>query len=177
MRCVVLLVGGLILAASASAHAEEAILGQMYGNGVHAYFAQDYLKAHQDLTAAIDGHTQDPRCYYFRGLAYLKLGRPQDAELDFQQGAKLETSDLNRSYNVARALERVQGVDRWAVEQHRVEARMAVVQKSENDRKTRYDDTRKQEQTFLKTQAAGATGRPPEPAADQGKPGDAFNLG
>ena len=128
-RTVFFLVAGWVLLSSAPLLAQqEAILGQIYGNGVHAYFAQDYLKAHQLLTSAIDGRTQDPRCYYFRGLTLLKMGRPQDAEIDFQQGAKLEKSvDAPRPYNVARSLERVQGSDRSTLEQYRMEARMACL--------------------------------------------------
>ena len=84
-RSVFFLVAGWVLVSSAPLVAQDAVLGQIYGNGVHAYFAQDYVKAHQFFTSAIDGHTQDPRCFYFRGLTLLKLGRPQDAEIDFQQ--------------------------------------------------------------------------------------------
>ena len=62
----------------------------------------------------------------------LKLGRRQDADLDFQQGARLESSsDRARAYNVARSLERVQGSDRSRLEQCRMQARVTVLQKSE----------------------------------------------
>ena len=106
-RSVVLLIAGWFAMGCASLAAQEAVLGQIYGNGVHAYFAQDYLRANQLFTSAIDGHSQDPRCFYFRGLTLLKLGRPQDAEIDFQHGAKLESSiDPTRAFNVARSLER-----------------------------------------------------------------------
>ena len=133
-RSVFFLVGGWVLMSSAPLAAQDAVLVQIYGNGVHAYFAQDYLKAHQLFTSAIDGHTQDPRCFYFRGLAYLKLGRPQDAEIDFQHGAKLESAaDSIRAYNVARSLERVQGGERSTLEQYRMEARVAVLKKKEDE--------------------------------------------
>ena len=112
-RSLFFLVAGWVLVSSAPLLAQDAVLGQIYGNGVHAYFAQDYLRSYQFFTSAIDGHSQDPRCFYFRGLALVKLGRPQDAEIDFQHGAKLESStDPTRAYNVARSLERVQGSDR-----------------------------------------------------------------
>jgi hypothetical protein len=122
----------------------------MYGNGVHAYFSQDYVKAHQFLTTAIEAHTQDPRCYYFRGLVDNKLGRPQDAELDFKEGAKLENNvDLARSYGVARSLERIQGPERAALEQFRLEARAAILKKSEEQDRVRYERTRKETDQFL----------------------------
>ena len=76
-RSLFFLVAGLVLVSSVPLMAQDAVLGQIYGNGVHAYFGQDYLKAHQLFTSAIEGHSQDPRCFYFRGLTLLKLGRPQ----------------------------------------------------------------------------------------------------
>ena len=48
-RSVFFLVAGWVLVSSAPLTAQDAVLGQIYGNGVHAYFAQDYLKAHQQL--------------------------------------------------------------------------------------------------------------------------------
>ncbi|MGO9109501.1 MAG: hypothetical protein ACLP9L_09725, partial [Thermoguttaceae bacterium] len=103
-RSVFFLVAGWVLVSSAPLVAQDAVLGQIYGNGVHAYFGQDYVRAYQLFTSAIDGHSQDPRCFYFRGLTLLKLGRPQDAEIEFQHGAKLESSgDSIRAYNVARS--------------------------------------------------------------------------
>ena len=57
----------------------------------------------------VEGGSKDPRVFYFRGLTYLKLGRPQDAAMDFRKGAELESKDINRFYNVGKALERVQG--------------------------------------------------------------------
>ena len=84
---------GLVLFCTMPLAAQDAVLGQLYGNGVHAYFGQDYIRAHELFTQAIDGHTQDPRAYYFRGLTMLKLGRPQEADNDFKAGAKLESRD------------------------------------------------------------------------------------
>ena len=148
---------------SAPLAAQDAVLGQIYGNGVHAYFAQDYLKAHQLFTSAIDGHSQDPRCFYFRGLALLKLGRPQDAEIDFQHGAKLESSvDPTRAYNVARSLERVQGSDRSTLEQYRLEARMTVLKKTEDERRVRYQESAKEQRDFLQKQSEAAPAKPVE---------------
>lgn len=149
-RSLFFLVTGWVLVSTVPLAAQDdALLGQIYGNGVHAYFAQDYVKAYDDFKSAIDGNTKDPRCFYFRGLTLLKLGRPQDAEIDFQRGAKLESSaDLARSYNVARSLERVQGSDRSTLEQHRMQARMAVLKKAEEERTTRYDAGQKEQCAF-----------------------------
>ncbi|KKK57894.1 hypothetical protein LCGC14_3049890, partial [marine sediment metagenome] len=138
-RGLFLLVGALVVSSAVSARAENAILGQMYGSGVHAYFSQDYVKSHEYLTLAIDGGTKDPRSYYFRGLVYLKLGREEEATADFTKGAKLESRDINRSYNVGKSLERVQGKPRLGLEQHRVEARLAALKRSDEIRQQRYE--------------------------------------
>jgi hypothetical protein len=144
--------------------AQDALLGQIYGNGVHAYFAQDYVKAHELLSSAIDAHAQDPRCYYFRGLALLKLGRPEEAESDFERGAKLESSiDPVRAYDVARALERVQGNDRTTLEKYRMGARMSVLKRAEEENRMRYTASLKEQREFLQRQAG------PAPAVE--KPG------
>ncbi len=43
-RTFILLVGGLALLWAASAQAQEAVLEQLYGKGVHAYFSGDYAR-------------------------------------------------------------------------------------------------------------------------------------
>ena len=181
----VLLLGGLLAVCAVPSWAQDAILGQMYGNGVHAYFSGDYVRAHQLLTAAIEAGSHDARCYYFRGLSYLRLGRPQEAEGDFQQGAKLESSDLNKTYSVAKSLERIQGAPRSGLERYRIEARMAVLQKSEETRKARYEEISREERRGVDSQvvkpAAPEAAAAPEakgadnpfavPAAPGDKPG------
>ena len=145
--------------------AQDGVLSQLYGNGVHAYFAGDYAKAHELLSSAISSGSRDPRCYYFRGLSYWKLGRPQEAAADFQQGAKYESGDLNRTYSVARSLERVQGAARMAVEQYRIQARAAALEQAERFRKARYEEINRQERRTVESQAGkgGTEGvAPPE---------------
>jgi hypothetical protein len=170
-RSVFFLVAGWALASCVPLVAQDAVLGQIYGNGVHAYFGQDYLRAHQLFTSAIDGHSQDPRCFYFRGLTLLRLGRPQDAEIDFQRGAKLESSsDSARAYNVARSLERVQGPDRSVLEQYRMEARMAVLKKAEDEHRLRYQEGLKEQREFLQRQSEAGPARTVESPAESIKP-------
>ncbi len=161
-RRIVLLVGGLASLCASSLFAQDAVLGQKYGLGVHAYFAGEYPKATAELTAAIDGGSKDPRAFYFRGLAYLKLGREPEANADFQKGADLESRDVNKFYNVSKSLERVQGSARAALETFRVNARMAALEQAEKMRKARYEAIRRDEERVLREQAAIPT--PPEPA-------------
>ena len=156
LRILVLLAGALVAFSAVSAHAQEAVLGQLYGNGVHAYFAGDFAKAYDQLTAAVTAGSRDPRVYYFRGLAYLKLGRQPEATQDFQTGAALESKDLNRSFNVARALERIQGPSRQQLETYRVDARLAALEEADRIRKTRFEAIQREEDRVLRTQAAQA---------------------
>lgn len=139
-----------------SAHAQEVVLGQLYGNGVHAYFAGDFVRAHDQLSAAVAGGSRDPRVYYFRGLAYLKLGRGPEATQDFQKGAELESKDTNRSFNVARSLERVQGAARRQLETYRVVARLAALEEANKIRKARFEAIQREEERVLRNQAAQA---------------------
>jgi len=165
LRNIVLLAGALASSCAGSLFAQDAVLQQKYGRGVHAYFAGDAVAAYEQLTSAIQGGSKDPRAYYFRGLAYLKLGRPQEAAVDFQKGAELESSDVNKFYNVAKSLERVQGAPRVTLEHYRIEARMAALEYAERLRKARYEAIRRDEQRVLREQAIIATPAPSEAAA------------
>ena len=164
-RSLTLLVGGLAALWAASLHAQDAILGQLYGRGVHTFFSRDYAKAHQYLTKAIDGGSKDPRTHYFRGMAYLKLGRQEEAEMDFQKGAELESGDLDRFYNVAKSLERLQGRPRLLLEDYRIEARVAARQRAEQIHRARYEEIRRQEDSIVPGPGAAVSQPPPDGAA------------
>jgi tetratricopeptide (TPR) repeat protein len=153
-RIFVLLVGGLASLWAASTQAQQVVLEQLYGKGVQEYYSSDYVKAYEWLTTAIGAGSRDPRAFYFRGLAYLKLGRTPDAEVDFRKGAELESKDLNKYYNVGRAIERIQGQDRQLLESYRVQARMAAFAESEKIRKARYEALKREEARVLQQQAA-----------------------
>jgi len=118
---------GLILLGfgTTSVKAQETLLGELYGRGVHAYFAGEYVQAYDQLTTAIKQGSKDPRCYYFRGLVYMKLGRPEQAKQDFTKGASLEIHN-EQIHHVGRALERVQGVAREQLERVRQQTRIAA---------------------------------------------------
>jgi hypothetical protein len=160
LRFLVLFVGAFVALGTGSSPAQEAVLGQLYGNGVHAYFAGDFVNAYDQLTAAATAGSRDPRVYYFRGLAYLKLGREPEATQDFKKGAELESKDLNRSFNVARSLERVQGTARQQLETYRVDARLSALAEADKVRKTRFEAIRREEERVLRTQAAHAPAEP-----------------
>lgn len=94
-----------------------------YGNGVHYYFSGDYQKAVDSLSLAIDQDSADPRAYYYRGLANERLGNA--AESDFKTGARMEVVRGGRLSIVNDALERVQGISRVSIEDHRRTALLA----------------------------------------------------
>jgi tetratricopeptide (TPR) repeat protein len=145
--------GGLLVLCTASVCAQEPILDEMYGSGVHAYFSQDYQQAYDHLTSAVDAGSRDPRCYYFRGLCFLALGREDEANMDFEQAAGLEAKDVSRFYNVGRALERVQGYTRLKVEKYRAEARLEAMKRAKEIQRQRYGELREAEGRVLERQA------------------------
>lgn len=118
------------LLTTAAVAREDAILAVAYGNGVHAFYAGDYQRSYEELSTAIDGGTQDPRAFYFRGLAALRLGRLDEADADFALGANAEAAGRG-NWAVGRSLERIQGEPRLLLEKHRVRARMARLQQRE----------------------------------------------
>ena len=56
---------------------QDELLADLYGRGVHAYFEGELNTAHKFFSDDIEQKTQDPRCYYFSGATYTRLGRPQ----------------------------------------------------------------------------------------------------
>ncbi|MCS7304084.1 MAG: hypothetical protein NZ602_03115 [Thermoguttaceae bacterium] len=161
-RLAMLIVGGLVCVVCLPTPGQEGIISQLYGNGVHAYFAGKYEEAYEFFNSAIQAGTKDPRVYYFRGLTYLKLGRPEEAEQDFIKGAELETADVNQLYPVGRALQRVQGNHRLKLEQYREEARLASWKRQLAAEKARYQGLRQRVEEGLQQQAQGAK-LPPSP--------------
>ena len=55
----------LLLAWSAGASAQDAILDQLYGSGVHNFYSGNYPQAIADLTESAQGGSKDPRVFYF----------------------------------------------------------------------------------------------------------------
>lgn len=175
------LTAGLLVGA-ATLLAQESVLSQFYGQGVHKYFMRDYARAFEDFNTAIENGSDDPRCYYFRGLTYLQLGREDEARADFAKGAELEMKSVTKFFNVSRALERIQGRQRLMIEEYRAQARLGVMRELEQQRRARYEELRREEARVLDRSAppvgipevsppAGAPGPvAPPPAAGQGAP-------
>lgn len=143
---------------------ESLPLAATYGDAVHAYFAGDYQRSYDDLSGVIEAGSTDPRAFYFRGLASLKLGRLDEAEADFTTGATREAEGIG-SWPVARSLERIQGCDRLKLERHRVRARVALVQDNRRRSTLRYLGVEQAAPEVLRTRRPTA-----EASADEANP-------
>ncbi len=154
---VALAVGGILSYAKVG-FAQDPVLSRLYGSAVHEFYGGNYAKAHELLSRAIDMGLQDPRAYYFRGLAYLKLGRPDEAEDDFRTGAEIEARDAGIFYDVGRSLERIQGRARMILERHRLSARTTAYRRALEIHRERYGEQQARQRGFILEQAT-----PPPP--------------
>lgn len=115
----VYLVGVVVPSATAGDSATSSIVGE----GMHAFHGGCYEASVQLLRDAIDFGAQDPRAFYFRGLALKRLGDDDAAIMDFKEGARLEAVG-DGVWPVGKALERIQGADRICLEAYRRSARL-----------------------------------------------------
>jgi hypothetical protein len=153
----------------------DGALEQLYGEGVHAYFAGNADLSHRLLTDAIKAGSRDPRCYYFRGLAAARTGA--DAHADFQVAAELEGSNQDVVTTVNHALQRIQGRTRMVIENHRVAARYAALRQQRDRDTSRYGTDRRRQIRDLEQKAAKPAEAATEPAPAEvpadAKPADA----
>lgn len=155
--------------ASNVALAQSGVLAELYGSGVHAYYSHDYPKAYESLSRAIEGGINDPRAYYFRGLTSMATGRPDEAEGDFHEGARIEALGTFGPA-VGRALTRVQGAQRMQIERIRQQARLTYQEEAAAQAQRRYSEAQAAEAQVLRGQPRPRTapplpGRRPAPVA------------
>jgi hypothetical protein len=117
---------GLAVCLNSALQAQD-ILEQMYGSGVHAFYSGRSDEAQEIFDEVINAGSQDPRVHYYRGLAQIQSqgGMIEAGMADFEQAAQLEVTSRT-SANVARALQRIQGPTRIAIEKVRARARLAA---------------------------------------------------
>ncbi|GAA5510548.1 hypothetical protein [Novipirellula caenicola] len=128
-----------LLTDSPSANAQNPILSEMYGRGVHSFYAGRYDDANKFLSMAIDNGIKDPRAYYFRGLVATSLGNTYQAEEDWRQGAELEAR-LGSNASIGRSLARFQGAERLKLEQIRQTARLELMANAASRSQQRYGE-------------------------------------
>jgi hypothetical protein len=127
----------LVAVAAPSSNAQNAVLSEFYGRGVHAFYSGDYATATDFLTKAIDGGIKDPRAYYFRGLTSTASGDEYSAESDYRAGAEIEAAGSFAS--VGSSLTRIQGSCRMQIETIRQQARLDYQATSTARSKARYE--------------------------------------
>ncbi len=118
-------------------HAQDP-LDEMYGQAVHSYFRGDSANAAQLLTEVIDAGSLDPRAFFFRGLCQ-SYGGVDTTNPDFEKAAQLEIEG-KKVVNIGKALERIQGPTRVAIEKARAKARLASRSRLLEMQRARYEE-------------------------------------
>lgn len=136
---------GCLFVMGAPAVAQEGVLSELYGKGVHSYFDNRPAQALDYLNTAVESGSGDPRVFYYRGLAFLLLGDEFSAEADFTHAAGLEVADTNEFYDVNRAIERIQGSTRHKIEAYRLSSRVEALRRSKQLEYERYERIREAE--------------------------------
>ena len=140
--------------------AQDAQHRVLYGQGVHAYYNGDYESAVRYLTATISKNTDDPRSYYFRGLANAKLGNDEASLADLKKGAAVEALDDRGVYKISTALQRIQGQPRLQIEKLRKQARLDLAAAAKVRLQARYEQQQNDEAAVLRKPAQTAPSIP-----------------
>ncbi len=114
-------------------HKKDRALLQVSADGKEAFLAGKHKVAVQLLDVAAANGSNDPRTYYFRGLAKQELGLSDEAAIDYKRAIGLELHPANR-IDVDLALEAVQGEARLALKKYRHEAISVARQAGEKER-------------------------------------------
>ena len=131
------LVGGTVLVADTFFVIDES--DTIYSKGVHAFFDRNYKEAVTILLDAEKLESNDPRPYYFLGLAYLRQEKSKQADQYFEKAAKLEYSGrAARDYAVSESLRRIQGEERLWIEKIRATERTNAQKREQRLQEMRY---------------------------------------
>jgi hypothetical protein len=125
-------------------------LRALYGRGVHSYFGNQVSLAEQQFSKVIDAGSTDPRVYYFRGIARLRMGRQHEARSDMRIGADYEARRPGDRGAISKSLQRVQGQGRLMLERFRREARLMRGEKRRTQSRIRYQRLRGREVDVLR---------------------------
>jgi len=131
------LLGGAVVATDSPFITDES--DSIYGKGVHAFFDRDYEVSITILSKAEEIKSNDPRPYYFLGLAHLRQKKTEPAEQYFKKAAQLEFNGRSlRDYAVSESLRRIQGKERMRIEAIREEERTNARARERRLREMRY---------------------------------------
>jgi hypothetical protein len=129
---------------------QEESAAELYGRGVHSYFAGNYPQAIDLLSKSIQKNDADPRAHYFRGLAMAGQAGIEAGRADFAKGADIEYNNTERrAYDINKALQRVQGSLRLAIERQRAETRKAAAELKKRRDRVRYEQLKRREDIVL----------------------------
>ena len=142
--------------------AQDTVLTELYGRGVHSFHRGDYGQAHRLLETAVAEGTTDPRVHYYLGLTSYRLGDQEAAEKSFAVGAQLEL-DRGTSYPIGKALERVQGPERLLLEDYRDRVRTEHFLNQKARDRARYEARQAAEENILRDRTRPAPAIPTEP--------------
>jgi tetratricopeptide (TPR) repeat protein len=127
----------------ADVFAKESEAENLYGKGVHAFFDTDYAGAIKLLTKVEELGCEDPRPYFFLGLAQYRLKQKDVAKETFKKAAELEwTGRAAKDFNVSDALKRIQGKERLHVESFRRQAKADWEKADKSRQQERYGQER-----------------------------------
>ena len=174
-RAIALVAVTASFALSTRVEGQNAVLAEMYGRGVHAYYSGNQNEAYDFLSMAINNGSQDPRAYYFRGMVADASGRSYEAEADWQRGAELEAAG-GQNPAVGRALVRFQGSSRLKLELIREKARLQALAMAAARSNARYGEIDRAQPAPSATQPNPLGAAPteaavtPPPVPDMGNP-------
>jgi len=139
------------LGISATAHAQQSPeLKSLYGRGVHSFFSNQVSHAERQFTSVIDAGSTDPRVYYFRSMARLRMGLTEEAQSDMRIGASYEARRPGDRAAVSKSLQRLQGSGRLMLERFRREARLLRGEQRRTQARTRYQRLQRREADVLR---------------------------
>jgi hypothetical protein len=96
----------------------------------------------------------------------------------FTKGAELEAEESGANYDVAQALERIQGEPRMLLEEHRRDARAVALEREMKRRRQMYGEMRAQQSQILQREIDEAPAVPAgAPAPATGSNEDPFGVG
>jgi hypothetical protein len=159
----------VVVVAPRTATAQNEVLAEFYGRGVHAYYAGDNVTAEKFLSMAIDNGSTDPRAYYFRGMVAYSNGDMEAAKDDWRRGAALEAAG-NINTPIGRSLARFQGTGRLELETIREEAQLKALAEAAKRAKARYGEISAAESQVLRTTPPSAATPPATPPATAATP-------
>lgn len=136
--------------AEATVFSVENKVENLYGKGVHAFFDGAWQESVSILSEVEKLGSDDPRPYFFLGLAHRRLGKADLADKYLKMAAQKEwDGQSGRDFNVSDALRRIQGRERLAVEAYRKQAKLDWQKEEGRRRQIKYGDEKTKDREIL----------------------------